>query len=83
MNRDTLLYHLLKSKADKNKTPEEIIDEFIKQHSKLAGKQLEEQLANLLIFISQNYVMDKVVLKQLIDSKISAMGINVNPVNLE
>ena len=83
MNRDTLLHHLLKSKADKNKTPEEIIDEFIKQHSKLAGKQLEEQLANLLVFISQNYDMDKDVLKQLIDSKISAMGINVNPLNLE
>lgn len=83
MNRDTLLYHLLKSKADKNKTPEEIIDEFIKQHSKLAGKQLEEQLANLLIFINENYDMDKDTLKQLVDSKISALGINVNPLNLE
>ena len=83
MNRDTLLYHLLKSKADKSKTPEEIIDEFIRQHSKLAGKQLEEQLANLLIFISQNYDMDKDVLKQLVDSKISALGISVNPLNLE
>ena len=83
MNRDTLLHHLLKSKADKNKTPEEIIDEFIRQHSKIAGKQLEEQLANLLIFISQNYDMDKDTLKQLVDSKISALGINVNPLNLE
>ena len=83
MNRDTLLYHLLKSKADKSKTPEEIIDEFIRQHSKLAGKQLEEQLANLLIFISQNYDMDKDTLKQLVDSKISALGISVNPINLE
>ena len=83
MNRDTLLYHLLKSKADKSKTPEEIIDEFIRQHSKLAGKQLEEQLANLLIFISQNYDMDKDTLKRLVDSKISALGISVNPLNLE
>ena len=83
MNRDTLLYHLLKSKADKNKTPEEIIDELIRQHSKIAGKQLEEQLANILIFISQNYDMDKDTLKQLVDSKISALGINVNPLNLE
>lgn len=83
MNNELLLSTLLKAKFDKNKSVSELVDEFIKQNAKLAKKELEAQLANLLIFINENYNIDKKVLKELIKSKISSMGLNINPNNLE
>lgn len=83
MNNELLLSTLLKAKFDKNKSVSELVDEFIKQNAKLAKKELEAQLANLLIFINENYNIDKKVLKELVNSKISSMGLNINPNNLE
>lgn len=83
MNNELLLSTLLKAKFDKNKSVSELVDEFIKQNAKLAKKELEAQLANLLIFINENYNIDKKVLKELINSKISSMGLSINPNNLE
>lgn len=83
MTRDILFSELLKAKANKNKSVEEVIDEFIKTNSRLAAKELEAQLANLLIFINDNFDMPQATLKELIDSKILSMGLNVNPLNLE
>lgn len=83
MNNELLLSTLLKAKFDKNKSVSELVDEFIKQNAKLAKKELEAQLANLLIFINENYNIDKKVLKELVKSKISSMGLNINPNNLE
>lgn len=83
MNNELLLSTLLKAKFDKNKSVSELVDEFIKQNAKLAKKELEAQLANLLIFINENYNIDKKVLKELVNSKISSMGLSINPNNLE
>ncbi|WP_141089845.1 hypothetical protein [Campylobacter concisus] len=83
MNNELLLSTLLKAKFDKNKSVSELVDEFIKQNAKLAKKELEAQLANLLIFINENYNIDKKVLKELVNSKISSMGLNIKPNNLE
>ena len=83
MNNELLLSTLLKAKFDKNKSVSERVDEFIKQNTKLAKKELEAQLANLLIFINENYNIDKKVLKELVNSKISSMGLSINPNNLE
>lgn len=83
MNNELLLSTLLKAKFDKNKSVSELVDEFIKQNAKLAKKELEAGLANLLIFINENYNIDKKVLKELVNSKISSMGLNINPNNLE
>ena len=83
MNNELLLSTLLKAKFDKNKSVSELVDEFIKQNAKLAKKELEVQLANLLIFINENYNIDKKVLKELVNSKISSMGLNIKPNNLE
>lgn len=83
MNNELLLSTLLKAKFDKNKSVSELVDEFIKQNAKLAKKELEAQLANLLIFINENYSIDKKVLKELVNSKISSMGLSINPNNLE
>ena len=83
MNNELLLSTLLKAKFDKNKSVSELVDEFIKQNTKLAKKELEAQLANLLIFINENYNIDKKVLKELVNSKISSMGLSINPNNLE
>lgn len=83
MNNELLLRTLLKAKFDKNKSVSELVDEFIKQNAKLAKKELEAQLANLLIFINENYNIDKKVLKELVNSKISSMGLSINPNNLE
>lgn len=83
MNNELLLSTLLKAKFDKNKSVSELVDEFIKQNAKLAKKELEARLANLLIFINENYNIDKKVLKELINSKISSMGLSINPNNLE
>ena len=83
MNNELLLSTLLKAKFDKNKSVSELVDEFIKQNAKLAKKELETQLANLLIFINENYNIDKKVLKELVNSKISSMGLSINPNNLE
>ena len=83
MNNELLLSTLLKAKFDKNKSVSELVDEFIKQNAKLAKKELEAQLANLLIFINENYNIDKKVLKDLVNSKISSMGLSINPNNLE
>lgn len=83
MNNELLLSTLLKAKFDKNKSVSELVDEFIKQNVKLAKKELEAQLANLLIFINENYNIDKKVLKELVNSKISSMGLSINPNNLE
>ena len=83
MNNELLLSTLLKAKFDKNKSVSELVDEFIKQNAKLAKKELEARLANLLIFINENYNIDKKVLKELVNSKISSMGLSINPNNLE
>lgn len=83
MNNELLLSTLLKAKFDKNKSVSELVDEFIKQNAKQAKKELEAQLANLLIFINENYNIDKKVLKELVNSKISSMGLSINPNNLE
>lgn len=83
MNNELLLSTLLKAKFDKNKSVSELVDEFIKQNAKLAKKELEAQLVNLLIFINENYNIDKKVLKELVNSKISSMGLSINPNNLE
>ena len=83
MNNELLLSTLLKARFDKNKSVSELVDEFIKQNAKLAKKELEAQLANLLIFINENYNIDKKVLKELVNSKISSMGLSINPNNLE
>lgn len=83
MNNELLLSTLLKAKFDKSKSVSELVDEFIKQNAKLAKKELEAQLANLLIFINENYNIDKKVLKELVNSKISSMGLSINPNNLE
>ncbi|MBE3607078.1 hypothetical protein CCAL13119_09090 [Campylobacter sp. RM13119] len=83
MNKDVLLKELLKSKANNTKSVDEIIDEFIAQNAKLAGKELEAQLANLLIFINENHSMDIKELKEFVESKIKGMGLSVNPHNLE
>lgn len=83
MNNELLLSTLLKAKFDKNKSVSELVDEFIKQNAKLAKRELEAQLANLLIFINENYNIDKKVLKELVNSKISSMGLSINPNNLE
>ena len=83
MNNELLLSTLLKAKFDKNKSVSELVDEFIKQNAKLAKKELEAGLANLLIFINENYNIDKKVLKELVNSKISSMGLSINPNNLE
>ena len=83
MNNELLLSTLLKAKFNKNKSVSELVDEFIKQNAKLAKKELEAQLANLLIFINENYNIDKKVLKELVNSKISSMGLSINPNNLE
>lgn len=83
MNNELLLSTLLKAKFDKNKSVSELVDEFVKQNTKLAKKELEAQLANLLIFINENYNIDKKVLKELVNSKISSMGLSINPNNLE
>lgn len=83
MNNELLLSTLLKAKFDKNKSVSELVDEFIKQNARLAKKELEAQLANLLIFINENYNIDKKVLKELVNSKISSMGLSINPNNLE
>lgn len=83
MNNELLLSTLLKAKFDKNKSVSELVDEFIKQNAKLAKKELEAQLANLLIFINENYNIDKKVLKELVNSKILSMGLSINPNNLE
>lgn len=83
MNNELLLSTLLKAKFDKNKSVSELVYEFIKQNAKLAKKELEAQLANLLIFINENYNIDKKVLKELVNSKISSMGLSINPNNLE
>lgn len=83
MNNELLLSTLLKAKFDKNKSVSELVDEFIKQNAKLAKRELEAQLANLLIFINENYSIDKKVLKELVNSKISSMGLSINPNNLE
>ncbi|OJJ27986.1 hypothetical protein [Campylobacter concisus] len=83
MNNELLLSTLLKAKFDKNKGVSELVDEFIKQNAKLAKKELEAQLANLLIFINENYNIDKKVLKELVNSKISSMGLSISPNNLE
>lgn len=83
MNNELLLSTLLKAKFDKNKSVSELVDEFIKQNAKQAKKELEAGLANLLIFINENYNIDKKVLKELVKSKISSMGLNINPNNLE
>ena len=83
MNNELLLSTLLKAKFDKNKSVSELVDEFIKQNAKLAKKELEAQLAKLLIFINENYNIDKKVLKELVNSKISSMGLSINPNNLE
>ena len=83
MNNELLLSTLLKAKFDKNKSVSELVDEFIKQNAKLAKKELEAGLANLLIFINENYNIDKKVLKELVNSKILSMGLSINPNNLE
>lgn len=83
MNNELILSTLLKAKFDKNKSVSELVDEFIKQNAKLAKKELEAQLVNLLIFINENYNIDKKVLKELVNSKISSMGLSINPNNLE
>ena len=83
MNNELLLSTLLKAKFDKSKSVSELVDEFIKQNAKLAKKELEAQLANLLIFINENYNIDKKVLKELVNSKILSMGLSINPNNLE
>ena len=83
MNNELLLSTLLKAKFDKNKSVSELVDEFIKQNAKLAKKELEAQLANLLIFINENCNIDKKVLKELVNSKILSMGLSINPNNLE
>lgn len=83
MTKDVLLKELLKSKTNDVKSVDEIIDEFVKANAKLAHKELEAYLANLLIFINENYKMDIDELKELVNSKIKGMSININPHNLE
>ena len=71
-----LLKTLLKSKLDARKDASALIDEFVRQNADLAGKQLEEKLANLLVFITQNGQLNEQILKDLINEKISAINID-------
>ncbi|MBR8466349.1 hypothetical protein KDE13_08385 [Campylobacter sp. faydin G-140] len=83
MTRDVILRELLKSKANNAKSIDDVIDDFIKQNAKLAYKELEAKLVNLLIFINENYKMDINELKELVNLKIKGISISINPHNLE
>ena len=81
MNNDTLLSKLLKAKSMQHKKKEEVIDEFIAQASALESKSLDESLASLLIFISQN--LNNPMLEQLTEAKINALELFSMPGNIE
>ncbi|OPA75421.1 hypothetical protein [Campylobacter pinnipediorum] len=83
IDNNLLLKGILKSKAQQNKSLDEIIDEFINENSKLVKNDLEKAIVNLIVFVNENHDIPLDTLKDMISSKISAMGLSINPLNLE
>ena len=79
-----LLTKLIKSKIQKSKSIDELIDEFIKKQSTLAKGQLEEFMSDLLIYINKNYdSLASDTLLAIVASKLTDLNISFDTKELD
>lgn len=82
--REKLLRAIIKSKIQKTKTTETLIDEFIELQGSLAKENLSDFLSRLLVYINKSLEKyDKDVVLSLVESKLKSLNVQFETKEIE